>query len=364
MKWPFAVLSVLTYWGLPALVVAANSDWPGYNRTLTSERFSPLSAVNVTNAGQLKVVCSYDTGQLVSFQTGLIQVDGALFATTEHDTMSLDPNTCKENWRVHEEFPPGYMKVNRGLAWLDGRVYRGTADGRVLAYDAKSGGSIWKTTIADSAKGESVPAAPIAWAGMVFIGMAGGDNKGVKGRMYAVDAKDGHIVWEFYMVPKSPQDITRGPQAPIPPALSLTSWKSPAGIPISGGGTWTSYSLDPETGVLYVPGGNPAPDFASGPRQGKNLFANSSVRTPLPILSGTTPTAGGVLFFGDMGGNFYVFDAKSGSKLWSINLGGALAGGVITYDTGVGQKIAVAAGMTSPIWPTQKVNGKVVVLGL
>jgi len=33
-------------------------------------------------------------------------------------------------------------------------------------------------------------------------------------------------------------------------------------------------------------------------------------------------------------------------------------------DTGVGQKIAVAAGMTSPIWPTLKVNGKIVILGL
>jgi alcohol dehydrogenase (cytochrome c) len=37
---------------------------------------------------------------------------------------------------------------------------------------------------------------------------------------------------------------------------------------------------------------------------------------------------------------------------------------VITYDSGQGQKIAVAAGMTSPIWPTPKINGKVVVLGL
>jgi alcohol dehydrogenase (cytochrome c) len=50
--------------------------------------------------------------------------------------------------------------------------------------------------------------------------------------------------------------------------------------------------------------------------------------------------------------------------LWSADLGGAIAGGVITYDSGQGQKIAVAAGMTSPIWPTPKVNGKVVVLGL
>jgi hypothetical protein len=37
---------------------------------------------------------------------------------------------------------------------------------------------------------------------------------------------------------------------------------------------------------------------------------------------------------------------------------------VITYDTGVGQKIAVAVGMTSPIWPTPKVTSKVIVLGL
>jgi alcohol dehydrogenase (cytochrome c) len=37
---------------------------------------------------------------------------------------------------------------------------------------------------------------------------------------------------------------------------------------------------------------------------------------------------------------------------------------VITYDAGQGQRIAVAAGMTSPIWPTPNVNGKVVVLGL
>jgi alcohol dehydrogenase (cytochrome c) len=532
MKLLLIILSSAVCSSLPVLTAAADSDWPSYNRTLTSERFSPLAAINVNSASQLKVECTYDTGQRMSFQTGLVQVDGALFATTEHDTISLDPNTCTENWRVHEEFQSGYMKVNRGLAWLDGRVYRGTADGRVLGYDAKTGKSIWKTTIADSAKGESVPAAPIAWAGLVFIGMAGGDNKGVKGRMYALDAKDGHIVWEFYMVPKGPLDVVRGPEAPLPHALAQSSWKNAAGIPITGGGTWTSYSLDPTTGILYIPGGNPAPDFASGPRPGKNLFANSileldaktgayrrhlqlverdfhdwdvsgapvlfssrlgkklmaatpkdgllyiidrrrgkilqrkavttrlnidqpldegkgtrfcpgsqggaewngaaydplentlltgevewcttvtlqstltlaklpegqpfsaatdafgtqddtktwagwmtatdadtgekrwSVRTPFPILSGTTPTAGGVVFFGDMGGNFYVFDAQSGTQLWSTDLGGALAGGVITYDTGAGQKVAVAAGMTSPIWPTPKVNGKVVVFGL
>jgi alcohol dehydrogenase (cytochrome c) len=42
----------------------------------------------------------------------------------------------------------------------------------------------------------------------------------------------------------------------------------------------------------------------------------------------------------------------------------AIAGGVISYDTGAGERAAVAPGMTSPIWPTPKINGKVVVLAL
>jgi alcohol dehydrogenase (cytochrome c) len=30
---------------------------------------------------------------------------------------------------------------------------------------------------------------------MVFIGQAGGDNKGVKGRMYGLDAATGKQIW-------------------------------------------------------------------------------------------------------------------------------------------------------------------------
>jgi alcohol dehydrogenase (cytochrome c) len=82
------------------------------------------------------------------------------------------------------------------------------------------------------------------------------------------------------------------------------------------------------------------------------------------VMSGITPTTGGVVFFGDMGGTLYALAAATGQKVWSANLGGAIGGGVITYDTGQGQKIAAAAGMVSPIWPTPKVNAKVIVLGL
>src|SRR6202789_1156840 len=159
----------------------AGTDWPSYNRTLTSDRYATLEKIDNQNVTGLKVICTFDTGEQVSFQAGLVQVDGALFGTTEHDTFSIDPNSCKLNWRSHEDFASGELKVNRGVAWLDHRVFRGTADGKVIAYDAKNGKRMWTTTIADAAKGESVPAAPIAWNGLVFIGFPGGEKQGDKG---------------------------------------------------------------------------------------------------------------------------------------------------------------------------------------
>ncbi len=526
--------------GSPAAVAtgptATTDDWAGYNKTLTSERYSSLGQLNTANVAGLKVLCAYDTRQYTAFEPGLIVVDGALIGTTEHDIFSLDPATCRENWRTHEDYiPASTLAVNRGTAYMDGLLFRGTEDGRVLAYDFKTGRRIWEVSIANAALGESTPAAPIAWAGLVFIGNAGGDNRGVKGRMYALEAKTGRIVWEFYLVPKTKGDLTRGPQGATP--LDTSSWENAADTPITGGATWTSYTLDPGTGELYVPGGNPAPDFAIGLREGENLYSGSVVvldartgaykrhfklvpkdwhdwdvsnppalivtrggkkllsvapkdghlygfdivgnlllyRTPVtrvenadaafsvgnpvhfcpgtvggaewngpaydpqtnlvligevdwcatvtlekdqqirkvaagkpwsgmatyspydtygkpdpfghwagwlyavdadsgawkwrlksnyPILGGITPTGGGVVFFGDMGGNFYALDAASGERLFGRKIGGAIGGGVITYTVQGIQKVAVATGFTSILWPTEVTTGKVMILGL
>jgi alcohol dehydrogenase (cytochrome c) len=510
-------------------------DWPSYNKTLTSERFSKLDQINSANVGKLKVLCTYDTGEYFVFESGMLMVNGALIATTDKDIFSLDPADCHENWRSRADYPPNVfiLPVNRGAAYLDGLLFRGTQDGRVLAYEFKTGRQVWETTLADPKLGENLPSAPIAWNGMVFIGTAGGDFKGNKGRMYALDAKTGKIVWEFYLVPKAAGDVARGPQGATP--LDTSTWHNAPATPVSGGATWTSYTLDPETGELYVPVGNPAPDFALGPREGENLFTDSIVvldaksgayrnhfklvpkdwhdwdasaapavirtragkkllavapkdghlygfdladnamlfrvpatrienveasfatdkpvrfcpgagggaewngpaydpqtnaifigenewcstvtvqgeedirnvkpgtlwmamdtRNPLhitgafdsswagwvyavdadtgkwkwrlksnyPVLSGVTPTAGGIVFFGDHSGNFYAVDAADGRQLWGQKIGGAIAGGVITYTANGVQMVAVATGFTSVGWRTEIATGKIVILGL
>ena len=435
----------------------------------------------------------------------------------------------------HEAQRPALMTVLRNdNRWDRSNVLFG--DGRVLAYDFKTGKRVWETTIADPQKNEVVPAAPIAWEGLVFIGNAGGDQKGAKGHMYALDAKTGKIVWEFFLVPKSEGDTLRGPQGTSP--LDTSTWKNISGAPISGGGAWTSFSLDPTAGLLYVPVGNPAPDYDIGAREGENLFTDSVVvldaksgayknhfkivrrdwhdwdvsnppalirtmggkklmavspkdgylygfdladnkqlyRTPVttidnvdepfstdkevhfcpgagggeewnspaydprtnliltgdvdwcttvklqtreeivataagqfwtgerslnpfnefgkfaradghwagwvhavdadtgvwkwrvktnyPIVSGVTPTAGGLVFFGDAGGNFYAIDSANGQKLWGQKIGGMIGGGVITYNVNGVQKVAVTTGMISPAWPVQITTAKVAILGV
>jgi alcohol dehydrogenase (cytochrome c) len=88
------------------------------------------------------------------------------------------------------------------------------------------------------------------------------------------------------------------------------------------------------------------------------------IKTNYPIVSGITPTAGQLVLFGDMGGNFYAVDASNGRRLWSTTLAGAIGGGIITYNAAGSQKIAVAAGLTSILWPTQQATAQIVILGL
>jgi len=67
------------------------AEWPMYNRTLTSDRYSPLSLIDTKNVSELKVLCTYDTNQWVDFESGLIMVENAVIGTTQFDIFSIDP---------------------------------------------------------------------------------------------------------------------------------------------------------------------------------------------------------------------------------------------------------------------------------
>jgi alcohol dehydrogenase (cytochrome c) len=71
-----------------------------------------------------------------------------------------------------------------------------------------------------------------------------------------------------------------------------------------------------------------------------------------------------VVFTGDLNGDVLALDASNGSVLWRNSTGAALGGGVISYQTGGRQRVAVAAGMSPANWPVPKIAGRVIVYGL
>lgn len=265
------ILALLTTHAQNAPPAPSEDDWASCNRTLRSERYSYLAQIHIDNVAQLKPVATFHTGEMTNFETGPLVIGGTLYLTTDQNTYAVDARTGELKWRHNHYYaPPTGLRNNRGLAYLDGKLFRGAGDGHVFAIDAETGETVWDVPHADPKKGEGFPAAPIAWNGLVFIGNSGGDNFGVKGRMLALDAATGVEKWRFDIV-ASDKDADRPGET-----MAAKTWPTETPQhPRSGGATWTSYSLEPVQGLLYIPAGNPAPDFVKALRPGKTLFANS-----------------------------------------------------------------------------------------
>ncbi|MEO8138835.1 MAG: PQQ-binding-like beta-propeller repeat protein [Gemmatimonadota bacterium] len=251
---------------VPVLVDAV-ADWPLYNRSLDGSRASPLTDITTDNVGRLVRVCDIGLDEKADLQSGPVEVGGTLYLTTAQHTYAIDATTCRLRWKYSYAYDPGPdfdLKVNRGVAFAAGRLYRGSNDGRVYAIDARTGREVWSVVAANPRQGETFPAAPVVWKGLVLIGNAGGDNFGVVGKIMAFDTADGGRRWSVPLVPES------GPAAATWPSHTEV-------IPKAGGATWTSYAVDTLTGDLVLGTGNAAPDFLLAARSGANLHTTSVV---------------------------------------------------------------------------------------
>ena len=236
-----------------------SADWVSYNGNSANDRYSPLSEISAANARQLRRICTFGTNDTVSFQGNPVVVNGVIYVATYNTTYAIDGTTCAERWHATRPIQRPFLPVNRGVGYADGRLFRGTSDAHLLALDTASGRMLWDVILGDASKGESIPMAPIAWGGLLFVGTAGGDNFGVRARVFAIDPATGAQRWHFDVVPDT--------------GAAVTTWGKRSGEnPPAGGGMWTSLSIDSARGVLYVPTGNAAPDFVKELRPGDNLY--------------------------------------------------------------------------------------------
>lgn len=260
-----AALMMLGTWALADEPPAPpGADWGGFNKTLDGQRYSPLTQINAGNAASLAEVCRVHVAPVGAMQAGLVQLDDRLYVTTPTDTLALNPVDCQVRWRhTHRRTHAPGLSVNRGPAYLNGRLFRGTDDGHVLAVDAATGTLLWDSIAGDATLGEYISGAPLAWNGLVIAGLAGGEY-GIRGRILAYDALTGREVWRFNTVPDTGEP-------------GAETWGRSAWQAHGGGASWSSFSLDPRTNELFVPVGNPVPDFAPQDRPGANLYTDSAL---------------------------------------------------------------------------------------
>ena len=243
---------------------SSGRDWLYHTRDYAGTRYSPLRAIDRTNASRLQAVCAVQLGDAMTFQSGPLVYEGTMYVTTDLATVAVDGATCKTKWR--HQWKPRAQEVwsrNRGVALKDGRLVRGTPDGYLVSLDARTGDQLWARRAADPRLGETFTMPPLVVEDLVLIGPAGSENN-VSGWIGAFRLDDGAPVWRFNTVPK-------------PGEPGAETWPNPNDIPVGGGAVWTPLSLDRDQGEVYIAVTNPAPDLPAQLRPGKNLYTNAIV---------------------------------------------------------------------------------------
>jgi alcohol dehydrogenase (cytochrome c) len=240
-------------------------DWIYVDHDLAGTRYSHLKQITTKNVSRLVKACSYSFPDKEPSQTAPIVSAGTIYLTTAHYTAAIDGTDCHvmwlSTWTLHEHGP---LTTHRGAALADGKIIRGTDDGYLLALNANDGKTLWARQIAEPKEGYFISMPPLVHGNMIYIGPAGSETA-ARGWVAAFRISDGEQVWRFNIVPDDgePGADTWGPD--------------PAARRHGGGNLWTPMSFDVKRNLLYVPGGNAAPDLYDDDRPGDNLYTNSLI---------------------------------------------------------------------------------------
>jgi quinohemoprotein ethanol dehydrogenase len=260
---------------------SSGNDWITYGGAINNNRYSTLDQINTSNVSDLKGAwltrLNSGRGSKYIFEADPIVIDGIMYIPTGNDDIfALDATNGRKLWEWNGDIPQTNDLIccgwdNRGVAAGDGLVFTGLLDGSFAGLDQKTGKLMWKTQLEDYHDGYSITGAPRYYDGMVFTGMSGGEN-GIRGRLYALDAKTGKELWRFYTIPAPGEfgsDTWPSPNDPDPGRAQ--AWTH-------GGATiWQSVAIDPSLGMLYFSTGNAGPQSDGAIRPGDNLFTASIV---------------------------------------------------------------------------------------
>jgi alcohol dehydrogenase (cytochrome c) len=248
-----------------------DAQWIMPAKDYANTRFSKLDQINADNVGQLQMAWVFSTGVLNGHESAPLVVGDTLYLVTPFPNALYAIDLKEPGGALKWTYQPQPARaaqgvaccdvVNRGAAYVDGKIVFNTLDNHTVAVDAKSGKEVWRTKLGDINQGESMTMAPLVVKDKVLVGNSGGEM-GVRGWITALDADDGQVAWRAYSTGPD-KDVLIGKDFKAPYAqgsdLGAKTWPSEKAWRIGGGTVWGWLSYDPESDLIYYGTSNPGP---------------------------------------------------------------------------------------------------------
>lgn len=240
--------------------VAGTDDWPMFRHDLQHSGYSASTAPN-TN----QTLWNYTTGGYVYSSPAV--VNGVIYVgSADHKVYALNAATGGFLWSC----TTGEL-VYSSPAFVNGVVYVGSYDHQVYALNASTGAVVWNYTT-----GDIVASSPAVSNGVVYVGSA--DRN-----VYALNAATGAFLWNY----------TAGSYVDSSPAVDND-------VVYVGSADHHVYALNASTGAFLW------------------RYTTGDVVFSCPAV------ANGVVYVGSKDGKVYALNASNGNYLWSYTTGGVV----------------------------------------
>lgn len=249
----FAVLLLL-------VVVQAHAagGWTGWGATPANTRFQSAASAGLTaeSVGNLRLRWAFGfPGASMAFSQPAV-ARGVVFVGSDGGTVyALDARSGRIRWSFSAR-----GSVRTGVVIDGGLLYFGDQRGAVYALEASSGTLRWRAQ-ADSHPAAMITGTPQLWKGRLFVPVASYEENFApnpryacctfRGSVVAYQAATGKVLWKTYTVAGRPRRTRRN-------RVGTQLWGP------SGSAVWSTPTLDPPRGVLYVATGNNYSDPVTG----------------------------------------------------------------------------------------------------
>jgi quinoprotein glucose dehydrogenase len=265
-----------------------NQTWDAFGGNQQAQKYSTATQITPDNVKNLTRAWSIHTGDVGSGThyttwgaTPLFANNTVYVGTPFYRIYAVEPDTGKTKW-VYNSGALGKSEnqglKNRGVAYwaaatpaagqaCQKMVYIGTMQGELHGVDADTGKpcagfgkngvldvNAWATTNSKWKIGLIQP--PAVYKDTLILGWAGDDwTRKVEnpGTVYGIDARTGALKWTFNIIPKDEENQT------------------------GTANVWAGISVDPETGLAFLPTSSPSPNYYGGDRLKEMPYVTATV---------------------------------------------------------------------------------------